>query len=229
MKIRAFVTDVDGTVTEAYPIIDFDAASLMRNLERSGIRVLFASGRAPWELYSLSMFLGLCKVVVGENGAVVLNREPMNMTMLSDNFYPTAALQYLKNHLSDIAVKKTLPRFTEVVLERKPDIVTVRDTLKRSNLPVKVLDSGYAYHIVSSHVDKALGVREALRILDIDSSETVAIGDSETDVSLFELCRLGICVANGDETAKKNADYVTHAQGGQGFVEAVNYALNLED
>jgi phosphoglycolate phosphatase (TIGR01487 family) len=226
MKIKAFVTDVDGTITETYPLIDFTAASLLRNLEFMGYRIILASGRAAWELYSLSMFLGLCKVVVGENGSIVLNREPMNMIMLSDNFYPVAALDYLKKHLDDVRVKKTLPRFTEVVLERNIEVSVVRHALENSKLPVKVLDSGYAYHIVGSHVDKSLGVAEALKILDIKPEETVAIGDSETDVGLFKMCAMGISVGNGDKAAKNSADYVTHAQGGQGFVEAVNYALS---
>jgi len=226
MKIRAFITDVDGTITENYPLIDLNAASLLRNLERMGYRVILASGRAVWELYTLSMFLGLCKVVVGENGSVVLNREPMNMLMLSDNFYPVAALDYLKKNLTDIRVKKTLPRFTEVVLERNIEVSIIRKSLENSGLPVKVLDSGFAYHIVGSHVDKSLGVSEALKILSIKPEETVAIGDSETDASLFEMCGMGISVANGDKAAKDSADYVTHMQAGEGFVEAVIYALN---
>jgi len=131
MEYKAIVTDVDGTITDVYPVIDMEAASLMRNLERSGIRVILASGRAPWELYSLSMFLGLCKVVVGENGSVVVNREPMNMLMLSDNFYPVSALEYLKKNLENVRVKKTLPRFTEVVLERNIEVSIIREILNK--------------------------------------------------------------------------------------------------
>jgi phosphoglycolate phosphatase (TIGR01487 family) len=226
LELKAIITDVDGTITDVYPVIELEAAYLMKNLEKLGIKIVLASGRAPWELYSLSMFLGLSRVVVGENGAVVVNREPMNMLMLSDIFYPAAALEYLKKHLEDVRVKKTLPRFTEVVLERNIDVSVIRHALEDSRLPVKVLDSGYAYHIVGNHVDKSLGVTEALKILDIKPEETVAIGDSETDVGLFEMCGMGISVGNGDKAAKNSADHVTRAQGGQGFVEAVNYALS---
>lgn len=226
MKVRAFVTDVDGTITERYPIIDLETASLLRNLESSGYPVILASGRAAWELYSLSMFLGLCRVVVGENGSVILNKEPLALTTLADNWYPVLALKYLKEHQEGIRIKKTLPRFTEVVLERYPEIGKVRQLLKNSGLPVKVLDSGYAYHVVCSHVEKSLGVKEALKIIGLEPSEAVAIGDSETDVSLFELCGYSVAVANSDDAAKDAADHITKEQGGQGFIEAVNFVLS---
>lgn len=225
MKLKGIVTDVDGTITDGYPVIDFEAASALRNLEREGYRVILASGRAAWELYSLSMFLGLCRVVVAENGAVVLNKDPMTMKMLADSWEPLHALAYLEKNLSGVKIKRTLPRFTEVVLERSPDVNLVRKSLEESRIPVKVLDSGYAYHVVCDHVEKSLGVKDALNILNIDPSETVAIGDSETDVSLFKLCGLGIAVGNGDEEAKKSASYITKGTGGQGLVEAVNYVL----
>jgi phosphoglycolate phosphatase (TIGR01487 family) len=226
LKFRGVVTDVDGTITDGYPVIDFDAASVLRNLEREGCRVVLASGRAAWELYSLSMFLGLCRVVVAENGAVVLNKDPMTMKMLADSWEPLRALAYLEKNLPGVRVKRTLPRFTEVVLERTPEVHVVRRSLEESHIPVKVLDSGYAYHVVCKHVEKSLGVREALNILDIDPSKTVAVGDSETDVSLFKLCGLGIAVANADDEAKRNASYVTKGSGGQGLVEAINYAFD---
>ncbi len=229
MEPKAVVVDVDGTITDGYPVLDFDAASVLRNIERQGIRVVLASGRAAWELYSLSMFLGLCRIAVGENGAVVLNKDPMTLKMLADSWEPLRALAYLEKNLQGVKVKRTLPRFTEVVLERSPEVELVRKSILESGIPVKVLDSGYAYHVVCQHVEKSLGVKEALKILEIDPAETVAIGDSETDVSLFDLCGLGISVGNGDEEAKRRADYVTRGFGGQGLVEAIDYALENFD
>jgi phosphoglycolate phosphatase (TIGR01487 family) len=225
VRVRAIITDVDGTMTDGYPVIDLEAASVLRNLERMGFRVLLASGRSVFELYSLSMFLGLCKVVVGENGAVIINGSPADTRILADNFAPLQALAYLKKNLQAIKQKSTLPRYTEVVLERSPDVGTVREAITRSDIPVKVLDSGYAYHIVNSHVEKSLGVREALRLLGIELRESVAIGDSETDVSLFRDCGFGIAVGNCDEPARSAAGFVTKAPGGQGLVEAVTYTL----
>ncbi len=225
MNLRAFVTDVDGTITDGYPLIDLEAASVLRNLEKMGYRVILASGRSIYELYSLSMFLGLCKVAVGENGAVVVEGSASEIRTLADNVNPLRAREYLEKNLGSIKPKPTLPRFSEVVLERVPDVAQVRASLAASGLPVKVLDSGYAYHVVNEHVEKALGVREVLKRLGIAMEETVALGDSETDVSLFEHCGFGIAMGNSDDAARKAAGHVTKASQGQGLVEAVSYVF----
>ncbi|MEM0075840.1 MAG: phosphoglycolate phosphatase [Nitrososphaerota archaeon] len=225
MKVRAFVTDVDGTMTENYPVIDLEAASVLKNLVKMGYKVVLASGRSIYELYSLSMFLGLGKYAVGENGAIIVEGTAEKIKPLADNWYPLQALSYLEKDLPEVKVKSSLPRFTEVVLERVPEVERVRESLKKSGLPVRVLDSGYAYHIVNQHVSKALGVKELLNALSIKPDETVAFGDSETDVSLFQLCGYSVAMANSDEEAKAHARHITNASQGKGLIEAVDFVF----
>ena len=65
-------------------------------------------------------------------------------------------------------------------------------------------------------------------ILKIKPSETVTIGDSETDIPLFKFCAFSIALDHADEVVKSKANYVVSQKSGKGLVEALDYiALNF--
>jgi phosphoglycolate phosphatase (TIGR01487 family) len=225
MKVRAFAVDVDGTITTEDGTVDLEAASVLRNLEKMGYRVVLVSGRSGWELYALSMYLGLCGVVVGENGGVTVFKSPLNIRLWSDNTEPLLAYEHLTRQVSGLTLRDAFPRFTEVVLERTVDVNLLRSKLREGGFRVKVLDSGYALHISSEGVDKGTGVLKALSMLSVQPSEAVAIGDSETDVPMFLACGFSIAVGNADVPARSAARHVTAAHMGAGVVEGVGYVL----
>ena len=84
-----------------------------------------------------------------------------------------------------------------------------------------VVDTGYAYHVKASDIDKGRGLETAAAALGTDPAEFVAIGDSENDAELFDLVGRAIAVANADETAKARADGITDAPFADGFLEAL--------
>ena len=49
--------------------------------------------------------------------------------------------------------------------------------IDEDNLNVSLTDSGYAYHINSKGVDKGSGFLEAIKMLEVDVNDTIAIGD----------------------------------------------------
>ena len=72
LRIKAFAIDIDGTLTEnGGGMIHLPAVSKMRVLEKIGYRVFFVTGRSSIEAYILSVFLGMTRVAIGENGGVV--------------------------------------------------------------------------------------------------------------------------------------------------------------
>jgi hydroxymethylpyrimidine pyrophosphatase-like HAD family hydrolase len=75
------------------------------------------------------------------------------------------------------------------VLERTFDIGQAQKVIDENNLNVILTDSGYAYHINSKGIDKGSGFLEAVKMLDADINDTIAIGDSETDVPLFNMIK----------------------------------------
>ena len=58
--------------------------------------------------------------------------------------------------------------------------------------------------------------------------ETVAIGDSSTDIELFEQVGFKVAVHNADPELKNMADYITANKSGKGVREFVDKLLKGE-
>jgi phosphoglycolate phosphatase len=94
-------------------------------------------------------------------------------------------------------------------------------------LDLHLSDSGYAFHINERRVDKARGLKKVLDILNVTPAETVAIGDSQTDIPLFDLCGYSIALNHAEENVKARARYVVSGKEGEGLIDAIEYiALN---
>lgn len=53
------------------------------------------------------------------------------------------------------------------------------------------------------------------------------IGDSETDVSMFQLCGHSAAVRNASDEVKSKAEYVCSEEIGDGVVEAIEHFISL--
>jgi hydroxymethylpyrimidine pyrophosphatase-like HAD family hydrolase len=125
-------------------------------------------------------------------------------------------------------MKNVFDRMTEIVLERTFDIDKGKKILQENNLDLDLHDSKYSFHINNKGINKAKGLSKALDILKIKPSETVTIGDSETDIPLFEFCGFSIALNHSDEIVKSKANHVVFGNEGKGLVEALDYiALNF--
>jgi len=92
---------------------------------------------------------------------------------------------------------------------------------------LEVVDTGYAYHVKSPDVSKGRALRRAADALDIDPQSFVAIGDSENDVSTFEVVGESYAVANADAAARSAADVVVSEPSMDGTVSVLE-ALSRE-
>lgn len=70
-------------------------------------------------------------------------------------------------------------------------------------------------------VSKGAALNWLAQYLDINISQTIAIGDNYNDVSMIEEAGLGVCVAGGDSHIQQLADYVTDVDYDQGAVKEV--------
>ena len=225
MKVRAFAVDVDGTLTAEEGGIDLEAASVLANVSKMGYPVILVSGRSGWELLALSINLDLSRIVVGENGGVTVFRSPLSIRLWADNAQPVLAYEFLSKRIDGLVLRDTFPRFTEIVLERNMDVNILRKELMNSDFKVKVLDSGYAFHVTNVGVDKSLGLSKVLQQMEVPPEEVVAIGDSETDVPMFKMAGYGIAVGNSDDAARSAASHVVKGRQGAGVMEGIAFTL----
>jgi hydroxymethylpyrimidine pyrophosphatase-like HAD family hydrolase len=91
-------------------------------------------------------------------------------------------------------------------VNRSADLDLLRSVAAEFDL--EVFDTGYAYHVKTPGVEKGTGLQAIGETLGIDPSSFVAVGDSENDVSTFEVAGRSYAVANADPAARAAADVV---------------------
>jgi phosphoglycolate phosphatase len=228
LLIKAFAIDIDGTLTEnGGGTIHLPAFQNLRTLEKLGYRIIYVTGRSSIEAYILSVFGGTTKVAVGENGGVITT-SPKDHIMIGNKERCIMGYNILNKNIENVKMTSGVDRMTEIVLERTFDIDKGKKILKENNLDLNLYDSKYAFHINNRGINKATGLAKALDILKINPSETVTIGDSETDIPLFEFCGFSIALNHSDKIVKSKANHVVSGNEGKGLVEALDYiALNF--
>ena len=224
MAKKVLEVDIDGTITlNGFGKIHLQALEKLRNLKNDGHHVIFVTGRSSIEAYFLSIFGGLTLLGVGENGGCITHGEIMTHKMIGDKNECQNAFSYLKKSLDEsIKEKPVFPRLTEVVLDRTFDIKNAQAILDEEGFNVGLFDSGYAYHINSRGVDKGSGLIKALEMLNADLEDTIALGDSETDVPMFRTVKNNIAVNNSIPELKEIAKIVTTKNSGEGLLEGLS-------
>ena len=228
LKKKTFAIDIDGTITlNGMGQIHLEALSRLRSLKEEGHNVILVTGRSSVEGYLLSIFGGLTHMVVGENGGCISFGDEIQHKLLGNKGECIHALATIQAKLNaEVKEKPVFPRMTEVVLERTFDIEKAQKVIDDNNLNVVLTDSGYAYHINSKGVDKGSGFLEVVKMLDVDVNDTIAIGDSDTDVPLFKVVKNNIAVSNSTENLKKLAKIITTKQSGEGVLEGLDIILS---
>ena len=228
MKKKTFAVDIDGTITlNGKGSIHLEALTRLRSLKDEGHNVILVTGRSSVEGYLLSIFGGLTHMAVGENGGCITYGDKIQHKMLGNKGECVHALATIQSRLDiEIKEKPVFPRMTEVVLERTFQIEEAKKIVDRENLNVILSDSGYGYHINSKGVNKGSGFLEAIKTLDVDLNDVIAIGDSETDVPLFKIVENSIAVSNSTENLKKIAKIVTTKKSGEGVLEGLDSILS---
>ena len=228
LKKKTFAIDIDGTITlNGMGTINLEVLSRLRSLKNEGHNVVLVTGRSSVEGYILSIFGGLTHMAVGENGGCITYGDKIQHKLLGNKGECIHALATIQSNIDiEIKEKPVFPRMTEVVLERTFEIDKAQKIVDRENLNVILSDSGYGYHINSKGVNKGSGFLEAIKILDVDLNDVIAIGDSETDIPLFKIVENSIAVSNSTENLKKIAKIVTTKKSGEGVLEGLDSILS---
>ena len=221
--IKAFAVDIDGTLTDnGGGMVNLVALGKLRYLQKMGYNVIYVTGRSSIEAYVLAVFGGTARIAIGENGGAI-TIGPQEHKLLASKEKCIEGYQALKKNIEGVEVKPTFPRMTEVVLLRTFDLREGQKILDECKLSLYLSDSKYAFHINESGINKAYGLKAALNILKTDPKEVVAIGDSETDVPMYNICGYSIALGHAHENVKAQADHVVNGREGIGLVEAIDF------
>ncbi|WP_350344091.1 HAD family hydrolase [Proteinivorax tanatarense] len=86
--------------------------------------------------------------------------------------------------------------------------------------PHYIGNHGYL-EIIPNRVSKGEGLRWLAKYYNIPMEQTIAIGDSGNDVSMFKKSGMAIAMANGTKEAKSNADHITFSNNDNGVATAI--------
>jgi HAD superfamily hydrolase (TIGR01484 family) len=237
-KIRLVMTDVDGTLTPGGDSISRPVLESVRRLEEQGITVGLVSGRTMPRLESLAGRLGISGPLIAENGGAAKLKASGQLVELGYSRLP--AIKALKE------IKSRFPggiKEREDNRERLVDVVfwsqgIATDELRSSLRNVQLLDSGYILHIMQKGISKG---RTLMRLLGqvgdggLSPPEILVIGDSTTDLSLFQLFPHSVLIINprlpaaDRETLRRAAEYLSDGEYDDGFAEVARHIVNAQE
>lgn len=215
---KAVAIDIDGTITYANRAINCKAVEALRKLK---IPVVLATGNISCYARTAAKLIGVSDIVICENGGVVRFSYDGDDVVLGDIVKCLRAVELLKKHF-DVELLDAEYRKSEVCLRRNFNIEEGREIIKEIE-GVKLIDSGFAYHIVDANVSKGKALRYIAEKIGLDVKDFLAIGDSENDIDLLKTAGFGVAVANADTKLKDAADLVTSKNDGEGVIEALEF------
>jgi Cof subfamily protein (haloacid dehalogenase superfamily) len=87
---------------------------------------------------------------------------------------------------------------------------------------VDLMSSNYDnFEVMNKGVNKGAALKKLSELLDIPSSEMIAIGDNENDISMLKYAELGVAMDNGESCAKEAAQYITASNDQDGVAKAI--------
>ena len=214
--IKAIAIDIDGTLTYKDRSLNCKAVEALRKVDAV---IILATGNISCFARTAAKLIGVSDVVICENGGVVRFDYDGEDIVLGDKSKCLEAVEILKKYYR-IELLDNDYRKSEVCLRRTFPIDEARKLLPED---VRIIDSGFAYHITDREVSKGKALKFIAEKLEIRLEEVAAIGDSENDIDMFEVAGIGIAVANADIKLKRVADVVTSKPNGDGVVEALEF------
>lgn len=212
MQFKALATDFDGTLA-ADGVVSDAAIAALEQVRRSGRKLLLVTGRELGDLGRVFARFDLFDRIVAENGALIY-RPATGETVTLAEPPPAAFVAFLERRgVTPLAIGRV------VVATVAPYDHDVLEAIHALGLELQIIFNKGSVMVLPPGVNKASGLRAALRELALDPSDVVAIGDAENDHAFLGACGRGVAVANALPMLKAEADWITGGARCEGVVE----------
>ena len=218
MRYLALATDYDNTLA-SHDRVSADARAALGRLRASGRRAILVTGRRLEDLLSVCDCSELFDYIVAENGALVYEPKSREVTLLGEP-PPAELLAALRRRGVD-----PLEAGKIIVATLAPHGARVLETIRELGLELQVIFNRNAVMMLPPGVNKAAGLKLALRKLGMSPHEVVAVGDAENDHSLLHLAECAVAVANAVPSIKEVAAFVTRGEAGSGVIELIDQLI----
>jgi len=106
----------------------------------------------------------------------------------------------------------------EYVTKRHPTAVHTARTFDGNSTCLSTL-------VVNIHAQKGRALKTICSLLSVRLKDVLAIGDSESDITMFRVAGVSVAVANASQSAKDAASMVAPGQNGEGVEWALNHLV----
>lgn len=130
-----------------------------------------------------------------------------NITM--KNFRKVTGLKNNVCHYNDVKEKIAKIIFGS---ENNEEILKIKEALYKHPLAAKfdfIRSERTLYEILPKGICKGTAIKKLCECLDIDINKTIAVGDYNNDISMFNAAKIGIAVSNACAEALEAADSIT--------------------
>lgn len=213
MRYHIFTTDYDGTLADNDHAPPASIVALER-LKATGRKLILVTGRKLEELQSVFPEYHLFDRIVAENGALIYRPATMEMKLLCER-PPETFVECLRNKNVPFSAGHV------IVATWEPHQYAVLEAIKETGVEHQVIFNKGAVMVLPPGVNKATGLREALRELGECLHNTVAIGDAENDNAMLQAAECAVAVSNALPAVKTIADWITTKPAGEGVIELI--------
>jgi hydroxymethylpyrimidine pyrophosphatase-like HAD family hydrolase len=221
VRYLALATDYDNTLASEGRV-DGAARAALERLRASGRRAILVTGRRLEDLLRTCDCSDLFDYVVAENGALVYEPQRREITLLAEPPPEQFIAALRRRGVQPLEVGRI------IVATHVPHEAQVIETIRDLGLELQVVFNREAVMVLPAGINKASGMKLALRNLGMSPHEAVAIGDAENDHSFLQLAECPVAVANAVDSIKAIAAFVTTRAAGDGVIEVID-ALIADD
>lgn len=214
MYLLALAADYDGTLAHD-GVVDATTLQALERFKATGRRLMLVTGRELPDLKRAFPALGICDLVVVENGAVIYNPATgMERALAAPP--PQAFIETLRaRNVAPLSVGRS------IVATWEPHEAAVLEVIRDLGLELQIIFNKGAVMILPPGVNKAAGLAAALEELELSRHNVVAVGDAENDHAFLRASGCAAAVANALPMLKEIADIKLVRDHGAGVVELI--------
>jgi hydroxymethylpyrimidine pyrophosphatase-like HAD family hydrolase len=218
MRYLCLAADYDGTLAThgkvEQPVID-----ALYRLKASTRKLILVTGRVLDELKDVFPEYELFDRIVAENGALLYNPATREERYLGE--LPPASFinELYRRKVQPLSIGKV------IVATWEPHQTAVLEAIRQQGLELQVIFNKGAVMILPAGINKAKGLKESLKELNMSLHNVVAVGDAENDGAMLQAAECAVAVANALPAVQKMADWVTSEDHGKGVIQLINRLL----